>query len=165
MLPMAELHERLRPAAQGSRGIGVSRSAPRRSPAGLRARTLSDVLAYMNEHMSEPVGLAELANVAHVSRFHFTRLFKTSTGLSPMAYLERSRIRRAQELIVSGEMRLAEIAVAMGLGKRTARRLQSWLAAECGRIRRSNGFPGRPRIPLRRPRPAWPWPLEPAVDR
>jgi len=114
MLPIAELHERLRPAAQGSRGIGVSRSAPRRSPAGLRARTLSDVLAYMNEHMSEPVGLAELANVAHVSRFHFTRLFKTSTGLSPMAYLERSRIRRAQELIVSGEMRLAEIAVAMG---------------------------------------------------
>jgi AraC family transcriptional regulator len=83
-------------------------------PPGLPARVLADVLDYINEHLSDPIGLAELAKTANVSRFHFTKLFKMSTGCSPMVYLERLRIRRAQELIRSGEMRLADVALATG---------------------------------------------------
>lgn len=82
--------------------------------AGLPAPTLAKVIDYMDEHMGEPVALAELASIANVSRFHFTKLFKLSTGSSAMAFLERSRIRRAEELIRTGEMRLAEIALATG---------------------------------------------------
>jgi AraC family transcriptional regulator len=83
-------------------------------PPGLPVRTLANVIDFINDHMSEPIGLNELASAAHLSRFHFTKLFKLSTGFSPMAYLEHSRIRRAQELIRMGDLQLAEIAVAMG---------------------------------------------------
>jgi AraC family transcriptional regulator len=64
--------------------------------------------------MGEPIGLGELAAIAHVSRFHFTRLFKRSTGLTPMAYVERSRIRQAQDLLRMAELPLSEVALVVG---------------------------------------------------
>lgn len=85
-----------------------------KGPASLTARQLNAVLDYLESNIARPIELAEIAAVANVSRFHFTRLFKASTGVSPMAYLERSRIDRAQAMIRSGEMRLSEIALATG---------------------------------------------------
>jgi AraC family transcriptional regulator len=80
----------------------------------LGARTLASITCYIEEHMGEPIGLGELAAIAHVSRFHFTRLFKRSTGLTPMAYVERSRIRQAQDLLRMAELPLSEVALVVG---------------------------------------------------
>ncbi len=80
----------------------------------LSPRKLSEIECYIHEHMEETIGLSELAEIAGVSRFHFARIFKRSTGLTPMAYVERSRVLRAQELIKSAEHRLAEVALAVG---------------------------------------------------
>lgn len=96
------------------RTFDVRTPALPRQPASLDRRQLEAVLEYLESNMSISIGLAEIAAVAHVSRFHFSRLFKASTGLSPMAYLERSRIERAQLLLRSGSMRLTEVAAATG---------------------------------------------------
>jgi len=55
-----------------------------------------------------------LASVANVSRFHFARLFRRSTGSSAIAYLEQVRMRRAQELIRHGRLPLAQVAALVG---------------------------------------------------
>jgi AraC family transcriptional regulator len=85
-----------------------------KQPTSLDRHKLEAVLEYIESNMSISIGLAEVAAVANVSRFHFSRLFKASTGLSPMAYVERSRIDRSKALLRAGSLRLAEVAAATG---------------------------------------------------
>ncbi|WP_271609816.1 MULTISPECIES: helix-turn-helix domain-containing protein [unclassified Bradyrhizobium] len=92
----------------------VSQAVPSKDGPELSPRHLSRVIRYVEQNLSRPISLDDLATIAQVSRFHFTRLFKRTVGVSPMAYLERSRVQRAQELIKEGDMPLAEIAVAVG---------------------------------------------------
>src|SRR5438552_12929932 len=51
------------------------------------------------------------------------------------------------------------------IGRRSARGFQSRLATQRGRLGGPNALSCRPRLPLRRPRPTWPWPLQPTLDR
>ena len=87
---------------------------PSDRPSGLAEIRLTRVLAFIEENLGEPPRLAELAELANVSRFHFARLFRHSTGLSPMAYIERARLQRAKDLIRSGPLSLTEIAALLG---------------------------------------------------
>ncbi|MEI9924256.1 MAG: AraC family transcriptional regulator [Bradyrhizobium sp.] len=112
----------------------------------LTPRTLAAVTSYVDDHLEETIGLGELAAVAGVSRFHFGRMFKRSTGLTPMAYVERSRVQRAQELIRSAEHRLSEVALAVGFAdqshftRRFHRLIGCTTRGVCERLRRSCSF-------------------------
>jgi AraC family transcriptional regulator len=101
-------------AAHLIRTFDASAQTLPKAPASLDARRLEAVLDYIEGSMSESIGLAEIAAVARVSRFHFARLFRASAGISPMAYVERSRIERAKSMLKHGSMRLADIAAATG---------------------------------------------------
>lgn len=94
--------------------FNVLRTPHQSDPAGLAPHVLSRVLDYMHAYTSGSLTLARLAEVAGVSRFHFARMFRRSTGESPMAYFERTRVLRAQELIRSRSHTLAEVAAALG---------------------------------------------------
>jgi AraC family transcriptional regulator len=80
----------------------------------LAPRTLMRIQDFIESHLHEHIDLATLAGLANVSRFHFTRLFRASTGVSAMAYLEQCRMARAQALIRAGELQLASIAFLVG---------------------------------------------------
>jgi AraC family transcriptional regulator len=69
---------------------------------------------YIEGNLDRPIGLAELAGMVNVSRFHFTRLFKRSTGMTAIGFVEQCRIRRAQSLILGTTTPLAEIALMTG---------------------------------------------------
>ena len=94
--------------------FNVRQGAQLSDPAGLDPRALCRVLDYIHENPAGPVTLSLLAKLACVSRFHFARMFRRSTGESPIAYFERTRIARAQELIRSRQHSLAEIAAVLG---------------------------------------------------
>lgn len=101
-------------------------TAPRR---GLSRRILLRACAHIERHLGDAMTLSELANVAGVSRFHFARLFRVSTGYSPMAYLLRKRIERAKSLLGRGGMPICEIAAMLGFSdqshfSRTFRKLE-----------------------------------------
>lgn len=80
----------------------------------LSRKELALLTAYIEDNLDRTIGLAELAAIAKVSRFHFTRLFKRSTGCTAMSFIEQCRIRRAQSLIVDTDYALAEIALMTG---------------------------------------------------
>ena len=85
----------------------------------LRVRPLSEAVLqkidnYINDPLTGTVNLNDLAALAGLSRCHFVRAFKVTTTLTPMAYVERSRIERARLLVTDGQMRLAEIAHFIG---------------------------------------------------
>lgn len=82
--------------------------------AGLSHRALARAYAYIDAHLGERISLAELAAAAAVSRFHFARMFRVSTGTSPMDFLQRVRIEVAKAWLDAGRQRVADIAATLG---------------------------------------------------
>ncbi|MDX2229527.1 MAG: AraC family transcriptional regulator [Leptolyngbyaceae cyanobacterium bins.349] len=83
-------------------------------PGGLTKQQLKQVTDYIHEYLERDLSLAELANLVQLSPYHFARLFKRSTGLSPHKYLLQCRIKRAKQLLLERELSLAEIACVVG---------------------------------------------------
>ena len=78
-------------------------------PAALRR-----ALGYIEDQPHARISLEALANAAGLSRFHFSRVFRKHIGMSPAAYVERSRIERAKTMMRIGQLSLADIAYAVG---------------------------------------------------
>ena len=81
---------------------------------GLAGGALRRVRSYIDSHIGERISLAELARQAGVSRFHFARQFRLSTGESPMEYLRRARIERSKGILQTGDTTIAEVAATLG---------------------------------------------------
>ena len=63
---------------------------------------------------AEPVTLEELASIASLSKYHFLRLFKATYGTTPMEYVSRRRIERAQDLLRATNLTVTEVCFAVG---------------------------------------------------
>jgi AraC family transcriptional regulator len=72
---------------------------------------LRRVLAYVEEHLAEEIAVADLANVACLSIFHFTRAFAAATGVPPHRYVSQRRLENAKAMIAMGRASLDEIAL------------------------------------------------------
>lgn len=81
---------------------------------GLPGGALRRVREYIDSHIGERISLDELACQAGVSRFHFARQFRLSTGESPMEYLRRVRIERSKSILQTRDSTIAEVAARLG---------------------------------------------------
>lgn len=70
--------------------------------AGREPRAVAQALEFLAAHASEDPSLEDLARAAGLSAFHFLRVFRQATGLTPHAYVMQRRVRRAQELLRQG---------------------------------------------------------------
>jgi transcriptional regulator GlxA family with amidase domain len=77
-------------------------------------RMVHEVMVYIHEHYAEPLTRDTLAHFAAVSSRHLTRCFAAEVGISPIAYLNRYRMREAKCLLRRGEASIVEIARAVG---------------------------------------------------
>jgi AraC-like DNA-binding protein len=55
-----------------------------------------------------------MAAVACLSKYHFLRLFKSTYGITPMEYVSRRRIERAQDLLRATNLTVTEVGMAVG---------------------------------------------------
>lgn len=69
---------------------------------------------HMDRNYREPLDLDGLARVAGVSKYHFARSFEASYGETPMRYLTRRRIERAQDLLRVANLTITEICMLVG---------------------------------------------------
>jgi AraC family transcriptional regulator len=99
--PMIPAHRNAPAAGQGARG-------------GLAPWQLQRVAGFINAHLGEDTGVADLARQCGVSIGHFTRAFRQTTGTTPHRWLTRQRVERAKVLLSAGSLELVEIAQVCG---------------------------------------------------
>jgi transcriptional regulator GlxA family with amidase domain len=68
----------------------------------------------VDRNYAEPLDLDALAAVACVSKYHFARCFTESYGETPMRYLTRRRVERAQDLLRSANLTITEVCMLVG---------------------------------------------------
>jgi AraC family transcriptional regulator len=91
-------------------------------PATLRIdhARLRRVLDHMSANLDGNITLAQLAQVAGVSVFHFARTFTRAMGVSPSRYISRMRLEKAMAEIAAGKLSLAEIAFKAGFSSQAS---------------------------------------------
>jgi len=99
-----------------------------RAELGRRAGWARD---FILSHYAEPIGLADIAAAAHLSKYHLLRVFHQLYGVTPHALLRERRARAAAALIEGGAPDLAAVAEAAGFGSRWA--MQRALRLHLGR--------------------------------
>ncbi len=77
-------------------------------------RFVRRAMAYIHEHYTEPISRKEIAEHVNISARHLDRCFCDETGITPMAYLNRFRLRQAGRLLESTALSISEIAAAVG---------------------------------------------------
>jgi AraC family transcriptional regulator len=87
---------------------------------GLAPKTLLRAIERLRSNSEADVSLAALASEAGLSRFHFCRAFKESTGLSPHAWLRQHQLEKAMEMLRDTDASVVSIAMALGYGSQTA---------------------------------------------
>ena len=75
---------------------------------------LRRVEEYVKARLDRSITLADLAQVAGLSRMHFAAQFRAATGYRPREYLLHQRIENAKSLLSNTDMRLAEVALTVG---------------------------------------------------
>lgn len=91
-----------------------ARAPERPKAAALPKWRLKRALEFIEAQLAEPVGLADIAAAAGLTRMYFAAQFKAATGLRPHEYLLRRRIERAQEMLAKDEASLVDIALSVG---------------------------------------------------
>ena len=87
---------------------------------GLSPKALRRAIERLRSDSDADVSLAALASDAGLSRFHFCRAFKESTGLSPHAWLRQHRLEQAMNMLRDTDASVVSVAAALGYASQTA---------------------------------------------
>jgi AraC family transcriptional regulator len=81
---------------------------------GLPKHKLRRVIEFIDENLERDLTLAELAEVADLSPFHFARSFKQTAGSTPIQFLMQRRIDFAKRMLAESELPIVEIGLRAG---------------------------------------------------
>lgn len=81
---------------------------------GLNLRARHRVDEFIERHLVERFTLTDMAEAACMSRFHFSRMFRLTFGISPMEYVLHRRIERAKPMLLDQRRSIAEVAATLG---------------------------------------------------
>lgn len=84
---------------------------PTPAPHKLCHAKMRRVLEYISAHLPDEITLADLGQVAGVSKFHFARMFTRAIGVPPCQYISRMRLEAAMAEVAAGKSPLAQISL------------------------------------------------------
>jgi AraC family transcriptional regulator len=88
--------------------------APTHVDTGLAEHKLRMVQTFLRENISKTLHVDELAAVVHMSPFHFARMFKQATGLTPHLYVVMQRVEIAKAMLRTSDDPLIDVAARAG---------------------------------------------------
>lgn len=92
---------------------------PRQQRTSLAPHKLAVITDYIQTHLDQTLRLSELANLANMSSFHFSRCFKHTTGLSPSRYILAKRVEFVQHELAHTDRPLLELSLAAGFSSQS----------------------------------------------
>jgi AraC family transcriptional regulator len=97
------------------------------------------VKAFLEANFSQPIGIADLADICELSRSYFIKAFKESFGQTPYRWLSEYRVSRARDMLL-GEHSIAEIAIDCGFADQShmTRIFTEFMGLAPGQFRRQN---------------------------
>ena len=81
---------------------------------GLPIHQLRKVEDYVAAHLADEVSIEALAGLTELSSSHFAHVFKETTGMTPLQFITRQRVTRAQQLIRETSRNLIEVGLEVG---------------------------------------------------
>ncbi len=72
-------------------------------------------LQYMEENLEKPIALQDLANYTGYSVSHFSMIFRSNTGHSPLSYFNLLKVKKACELLETTDMKINQISCKVGI--------------------------------------------------
>jgi len=75
---------------------------------------IEGVIAFIHQHLGEPLSLAQLARYAGYSPYHFVRIFKEKMGISPHYYVSSLRLQKAKDLLLRTNLSVRDIGLEIG---------------------------------------------------
>jgi AraC family transcriptional regulator len=96
------------------REYGAAVLGPKRGYGGLPRAKLVRAVEYIQDLLDTDLTVSRIAQAVYMTPYHFTRLFKESTGQSPHQYVVEARVRKAKELLTKGKFTISEAAYQVG---------------------------------------------------
>jgi len=69
---------------------------------------------FIEENLSKSLNLADIANQANLSKYHFTRVFNTMTGFSPLEFVVILKMHKAKNLLREQNLPVSAVAEEVG---------------------------------------------------
>lgn len=97
------------------------------------------VKEFLEANFSQPIAIADLADICELSRSYFIKAFKESFGETPYRWLSKYRVSRARSMLLS-DYSIAEIAIACGFADQShmTRIFTEFMGLAPGQYRRHN---------------------------
>lgn len=83
------------------------------------AHQIKQLKDFIEDRLAEGLTIADMADVVHMSQFHFARAFKAAIGESPHRYLTQRRMERARVLLSVTRLSVAEVAQRVGFANKS----------------------------------------------
>lgn len=80
----------------------------------VNASVMSPVLDYVEAHLGDKIDMEHVSRLANMSYSYFSKYFKKSFGIPFTEYVSRKRISKAVQLLMTTDMNIGEIALAVG---------------------------------------------------
>ena len=81
---------------------------------GIPVTQISEVLGFLDRNFDQPISIDQLADMANMSQTTLMRTFTKIVGRTPIDYLIRLRISKAEQLLKSSSLNITEIALRVG---------------------------------------------------
>jgi len=76
---------------------------------------IAKVLDYVQQNISRPISIDELADKACLTKSYLIRTFRQSMGITPLQYIIKKKIQHAQTLLLESEMPIQQVSEAIGI--------------------------------------------------
>ena len=78
-------------------------------------KEIQRIIGYIRDHLSDELDVVTAARMAHMNESYFSHVFKMELGISFVNYINHLRIEKAEELLARTDMKVNEIAYAVGI--------------------------------------------------
>jgi YesN/AraC family two-component response regulator len=118
-----------------------------------------ELLAYVNEHLSRPLYLEDLAEVFHTTPTYVSRYFKKTVGTPFYQYVENRRIEMARDLLGTTSLSVSDVGSRVGiLSRNTFLRVFKKVTGQTPSAFRDDPARHRPAAPTKTPQDVRPQP-------